>query len=155
MNPNRITGPSIEIKEVHTRTTDVTLSREEAEAALAQAAIEKAGINPELNNASVSVCVYETAEDYDGFSEICFEATITEDLSGPAIPDEAPTDPQAFRLFGQPRSIIMASIVAECQPAGLNRSAASSRENIEAIEQMKRDQPDYWDGVVPRYPNNT
>lgn len=254
MYASRTTRPPIETKTVHQRTTNVILSREEAHAALIRAAIEKAGITDP--NASCSVRVYETAEDYDGYSEIHYEATITEDLSQPqkkapplpktvtvplipttkmheaglditerklapswtalnvyhamiaAAPktepaqppaDEAPTDPDAFRLgkamptlsgpaadqyvktialsdyakgYEDPPALSDPNPINEIYTKAKTGRAYPSYQDVIDHRETKamlsppsmgvpplfeKTKPDesVWDGVVPRYPNNT
>lgn len=98
MNPNRSTGPSSEPVEVHTREQRVTLSSREAYEALARAACQKKGLDYDDSHVSTATYVSERDIGY-GDTETQFLVVITEDLSPPPpIPDEAPTDPQAFRI---------------------------------------------------------
>lgn len=143
MNPNRNAQPSSEPVEVHTRTRKITLDAREATTALAEAALNKAGLCL-ADGVSWTAHVWQSPDPYDGGpGDMNYAVTIVEDLT-PIIPppDEAPTSPVAFRLFGQPKAIIEAHIAAECQPIKarptLNTTATSSCENIEAIERMKR-----------------
>lgn len=156
MNPNRNAQPSSEPVEVHTRTRKITLDAREATTALAEAALNKAGLCL-ADGVSWTAHVWQSQDPYDGGpGEMNYAVTIIEDLTPICPPpDEAPTSPVAFRLFGQPKAIIEAHIVAECQPIKakprrlteptsfetLNTTATSSRENIEAIERMKEEQP--------------
>ena len=164
---------SIVTTETHQRVYDVTLSEPEAHDALCLAALRKVGINAAESTAKCRVSVYESDEDWNGDTEIIYSVVITEDL--PIIlpsPDEAPTDPRAFRLSrpntGMSQGQINEALVLGksllgtnvnlraagspnsydgtapwCSSSGtpiqpLNTTATSSRENINAIERMKR-----------------
>jgi len=98
MNPYRETGPSSEATEVHERQYRITLSRPEALQALARAACDLNGLNYDDSRITTETHVFERADGY-GDPETQFLVVITEDLLRPPIPDEAPQDPDAFRLI--------------------------------------------------------
>lgn len=91
---------------------------------------------------------------------IRYVITITEDLSSsPTVSDEAPIDPQAFRLFGQPDSIIKAQIAAECQTDGdklqhpINEIYTKSKTGLDAPVPLEKAMTDGFRSTLPSQPN--
>jgi len=151
--PDRTIPHHIVTTEVRQRKTVITLDVVEIHEILQDWALRKVYADPAgtLDRIEVEFNVTPTTDENYDLDATC---TVTEDL--PIIlptPDEAPTSPNAFRLSHHLPSCICGACLHRkaIQPvpqtdgyAGHpqhNTTAASSRENVDAIERMKEEQP--------------